>query len=177
MLNRKGFSTYAGVALAFFAVVISIILEGATLGAFFKLSAIFLILGGTIGATIASFSFSQINSLLKLLKQIFSSDENSSLTEIFLNFSEKARRNGLLSLEEEISGVNNLLLQKGIRLIVDGSDPSVVEEILFESAEQMEESELNSAKILETAGGFSPTLGIIGTVLGLVHVLENLGAG
>ncbi|HNI99264.1 MAG TPA: MotA/TolQ/ExbB proton channel family protein, partial [Leptospiraceae bacterium] len=68
-------------------------------------------------------------------------------------------------------------IQKGLRLIVDGTDPMTVEEILMEWSEEKREKEHLSSKILETAGGFCPTVGIIGTVMGLVHVLENLGAG
>jgi len=80
-------------------------------------------------------------------------------------------------LEEEINRIRNPFLAKGLRLLVDGSDPRTIEEILLESAAMEENAELLSARIMDTMGGFSPTVGIIGTVLGLVHVLENLGAG
>lgn len=94
-----------------------------------------------------------------------------------MDFAERARKDGLLSLEDNLKSIQDPFLQRGIQLIVDGTDPRAVEEILFESAMAMEDKETNSAKILETAGGFSPTVGIIGTVMGLVGVLENLGAG
>lgn len=68
-------------------------------------------------------------------------------------------------------------MQKGIQLIVDGSDPRTIEEILWEAHEEKEKEDMKSAKVFETAAGFSPTIGIIGTVLGLVTVLENLDGG
>lgn len=170
-------TTYLGIFLAFLSVIIAILLEGAHIGAFFKLSAIVLILGGTLGATIASFSITQIQAMLVILKTIINQTKKLDFTELFIKLLEKTRRDGLLSLEDEIEEIDNELAQKGLRLIVDGTDPSTVEEILFEWSEQKQEVEMNSSKILETAGGFCPTIGIIGTVMGLVHVLENLGAG
>lgn len=170
-------TTYLGIFLAFLSVIIAIILEGAHMGAFFKFSAIVLIVGGTLGATIASFSIVQIRAMLDIIKDMILQKKRLDFSEIFIKLLEKTRRDGLLSLEDEIESIDNDLTQKGLRLIVDGTDPSTVEDILFEWSEQKQEIELNSAKILETAGGFCPTIGIIGTVMGLVHVLENLGAG
>ncbi|HMV43523.1 MAG TPA: MotA/TolQ/ExbB proton channel family protein [Leptospiraceae bacterium] len=170
-------TTYLGIFLAFLSVIIAIILEGAHIGAFFKLSAIVLIVGGTLGATVASFSVIQIKAMLAILNDIITQQKRLDFSEIFIKLLEKTRRDGLLSLEDEIESIDNDLAQKGLRLIVDGTDPSTVEDILFEWSEQKQEVEMNSAKILETAGGFCPTIGIIGTVMGLVHVLENLGAG
>jgi chemotaxis protein MotA len=170
-------TTYLGLFLAFISVLLAIILEGAHIGSFFKFSAIILILGGTLGATFASFTLKQIREMLSVLELIFTSREYLDLKDIFVRLLEKTRRDGLLSLEDEIEAIDNELAQKGLRLIVDGTDPATTEEILFEWVEQKQEIELNSAKIVEVAGGFSPTIGIIGTVMGLVHVLENLGAG
>lgn len=99
------------------------------------------------------------------------------LRKIFMGFIEIARKDGILALEEEVNRIQNPFLAKGIKLVVDGSDPRTLEEILWEASEELEMDEMLSAKVLDTAGGFSPTVGIIGTVLGLVHVLENLGAG
>jgi chemotaxis protein MotA len=170
-------STYFGLFIAIISVVIAIIIEGASPGSFFKFSALFLILGGTIGATYASFSNEQIKDFFQLVQNIREKREELDLVDLFIRLLEKTRRDGLLSLEDDIEAIPDELVQKGIRLIVDGTDPVTVEDILFEWVEQRQEKESNSARILETAGGFSPTVGIIGTVMGLVHVLENLGAG
>ena len=170
-------STYLGIFLAVVSVIFAIIVEGAHLGSFFKFSALILILGGTFGATFASFSIKQIQGLFELLKVLLNRNKPSDFLDIFIKLSDKTRRDGLLSLEDEIDSIDSELARKGLRLIVDGTDPSTVEEILFEWSDGKEEQEIISAKIVETAAGFCPTIGIIGTVMGLVHVLENLGAG
>lgn len=169
--------TLVGLSVAFLSVLIAILLEGAHFLSFFKISAILLIIGGTAGATFASFSLEQIKDLVFNLQTAVFPKRKLPLGDIFLDFAERARKNGLLSLEDNLKSIQDPFLQRGIQLIVDGTDPRAVEEILFESALAMEDKEANSAKILETAGGFSPTVGIIGTVMGLVGVLENLGAG
>ncbi|MCB1177313.1 MAG: MotA/TolQ/ExbB proton channel family protein [Leptospiraceae bacterium] len=170
-------TTYIGLFAAFLSVLIAIIAEGAAIGSFFKFSAILLILGGTLGATYASYKNTQINTLFNILGSIVQKREEIDLESIFVRLLEKTRRDGLLSLEDDIEEIPDEFVQKGIRLIVDGTDPVTVEDILFEWSDLKQEKELYSAKIFETAGGFSPTIGIIGTVMGLVHVLENLGAG
>ncbi|TGK01146.1 endoflagellar motor protein [Leptospira langatensis] len=170
-------SAIIGLLAAFASVLLAILLEEAHFLSFLKLSALILILGGTAGATYASYTPEEFAGLILHLRESLFPKREFSLSDLFLDFAEKARKNGLLSLEDQLTGVPDSFLRKGIQLIVDGTDPRAVEEILFEAAEGMEEKEIRSAKILETAGGFSPTIGIIGTVMGLVSVLENLNAG
>jgi chemotaxis protein MotA len=153
------------------------LVEGAAFSSFFKFSSILLILGGTIGATIASYSSEQVRVSVRVIKTIIRDEESVDVYDIFSRLLDKTRRDGLLSLEDEIDGIPDELIQRGVRLIVDGTDPITVEDILYEWTEQREVAEAISGKILETAGGFCPTVGIIGTVMGLVHVLENLGSG
>ncbi|NBU99313.1 MAG: endoflagellar motor protein [Spirochaetia bacterium] len=171
------YSTYGGLLLALGSVLIAILFEGAAFSSFFKFSSIMLILGGTVGATIASYSAEQVRVSVKVIKTIIKDEEFVDVYDIFSRLLDKTRRDGLLSLEDEIESIPDELIQRGIRLIVDGTDPITVEDILYEWTEQREEAEAISGKILETAGGFCPTVGIIGTVMGLVHVLENLGSG
>ncbi|EIE02700.1 motility protein A [Leptospira licerasiae] len=170
-------SAILGLIAAFASVLLAILLEEAHFLSFLKLSALVLILGGTAGATFASYTPEEFANLIIHLRESLFPKRDFSLSDVFLDFAEKARKNGLLSLEDQLAGVPDAFLRKGIQLIVDGTDPRAVEEILFEAAEGLENKETRSAKILETAGGFSPTIGIIGTVMGLVSVLENLGAG
>lgn len=170
-------SSLLGILAAFASVLLAIALEEAHFLSFLKISALILILGGTAGATFASYRVEEFATMAFHLREALFPKKEFSLTDLFLDFAERARKNGLLSLEDRLSSVPDSFLRKGIQLIVDGTDPRAVEEILFEAAEGLEEKEIRSAKILETAGGFSPTIGIIGTVLGLVGVLENLGAG
>lgn len=134
-------------------------------------------MGGTLGATFASYSIQELNRFRIDFSSAIGIGKSVDIQKIFLSFIEIARKDGVLALEEEINRIKHPFLAKGIKLVVDGSDPRTIEEILWEASEEQETNEMLSGKILETAGGFSPTVGIIGTVLGLVHVLENLGAG
>ncbi|MGE8721483.1 motility protein A [Leptospira terpstrae] len=170
-------STLLGILAAVLSVFVAILIEGASLRSFFHLPAMLLIVGGTLGATFASYSISQVTKAVKDTRFALSSRREKDLKLIFFRFWEKARKDGLLSLEDEAKKLDNPFLQKGIQLIVDGSDPRTIEEILWEAHEEEEKNDLKSAKVFETAAGFSPTVGIIGTVLGLVTVLENLDGG
>ncbi|MDF3819544.1 MotA/TolQ/ExbB proton channel family protein [Leptospira sp. 96542] len=170
-------STPLGILAAILSVFVAILIEGASLRSFFHIPAFLLIVGGTLGATLASFSLAQLAKAFGDLKSVLFTKTDMDLKQIFFRFWEKARKEGLLSLEEEAKKLQNLFLQKGIQLIVDGSDPRTIEEILWEAHEEQEKNEMKSGKVFETAAGFSPTIGIIGTVLGLVTVLENLEGG
>ncbi|TGL92410.1 endoflagellar motor protein [Leptospira congkakensis] len=170
-------STILGILAAVLSVFVAILIEGASLRSFFHLPAMLLIVGGTLGATFASYSISQVTKAVRDTRFVFSRKKETDLKLVFFRFWEKARKDGLLSLEDEAKKLDNPFLQKGIQLIVDGSDPRTIEEILWEAHEEEEKHDLKSAKVFETAAGFSPTIGIIGTVLGLVTVLENLDGG
>ncbi|MCG6144594.1 motility protein A [Leptospira bandrabouensis] len=170
-------STLLGILAAVLSVFVAILIEGASLRSFFHLPAMLLIVGGTLGATFASYSISQVTKAVRDTRFALSRKKERDLKLIFFRFWEKARKDGLLSLEDEAKKLENPFLQKGIQLIVDGSDPRTIEEILWEAHEEEEKNGLKSAKVFETAAGFSPTVGIIGTVLGLVTVLENLDGG
>jgi chemotaxis protein MotA len=91
-----------------------------------------------------------------------------------VTMAERARREGLLALEDEASGIDDPFLAKGIRLVVDGTDPELVKDILDLDVEAMAGRHHSAATVFTHASGFAPTIGIIGTVMGLVHVLENL---
>jgi chemotaxis protein MotA len=93
-----------------------------------------------------------------------------------VGFAEKARRDGLLALDDELAGVDDEFTRKGLQLVVDGTDPDVVADVLDSEVEAMGRRHAAGVQPFEKAGGFAPTMGIIGTVFGLVHVLENLDA-
>lgn len=170
-------SSLLGIIAAVLSVFVAILVEGASIRSFFHLPAFLLIVGGTIGVTVASFKMIHIGNAIASLRSFLVPDKEIDLKLTFFKFWEKARKEGLLSLEEEAKRLADPFLQKGIQLIVDGSDPRTIEDILIEALEEQEKKELKTAKVFETAAGFSPTIGIIGTVLGLVSVLENLEGG
>ncbi|ADG83602.1 MotA/TolQ/ExbB proton channel [Thermincola ferriacetica] len=139
-------------------------------------SAALIVFGGTIGATVASFKMEDIKSIPALLRIVFKEHkyEVNELIVTLVGFAEKARREGLLSLERETANIEDDFLRQGIQLVVDGTDPALVRDILETQIEFMDQRHKIGADIFESAGGYAPTMGIIGTVMGLVHVLGNL---
>jgi chemotaxis protein MotA len=100
----------------------------------------------------------------------------SGRVDLLVEYAEKARRDGLLALDDQLSAIDDDFTRKGFQLVVDGTDPDLVREILENEIDGMAARHHAAARPFEKAGGFAPTMGIIGTVLGLVHVLENLSA-
>jgi chemotaxis protein MotA len=139
------------------------------------LPAFVIVIGGTIGAALISFPLGTAVAIPKLF-QIAIKDAPHDLAhvvETFVKLADRARREGLLALEQE-AGSLEPFTRRGIQMVVDGSDPALVREILEADIETMRERHKPGAGFFEAMGGFAPTMGIIGTVMGLVHVLENL---
>lgn len=153
------------------------VLEGGKLGALFALTAAMIVFGGTIGAVGVSFPIYKIKRLPKIFGVAFKTQKSDAVESLkyFVNISKKTRQNGLLSIESEISD-NSIepFVKKGLQLIVDGTEPAVVRSILETEAEMIYERHTDGIAMFEAAGGYSPTMGVIGTVMGLVHVLSNL---
>ncbi len=170
-------TTIGGLLIAMAAIVINVFMEGGSLGHLFEPAALILILGGTIGATMMGFRRRDVSKLGSVLVSAFTSKPElaGDMVNRLVSMAEKARREGLLSLQDEATKVPSPLLSKGLSLVVDGTDPEVVVSHLETQLELDEERILTCAQILEAAGGYSPTIGIIGTVMGLVNVLGSLG--
>lgn len=169
-------STLLGFLLAFGALLISLFMEGSKISALISISSFILVVGGTVGATVAGIPMERIKSLPKILKKAFLSKPESQrdIIEQMVNFTRKARREGILALEEEARQIENRILSSGLQLVVDGTPGEAIREILETDVLAMQERHKNGANIFMQMGGYSPTLGIIGTVMGLVHMLANL---
>lgn len=154
------------------------LMEGGHPGALVAPTAALIVFGGTIGAVGLAFPADILKRLPGIFKTLINPRKADlpSLVSYFKDVSYKTRKNGLLSLEGEISSDPNLdpFIKKGLQLVVDGVDPQAVRSILELELESTSERHREGAAIFESAGGFSPTMGIIGTVMGLVHVLGNL---
>jgi chemotaxis protein MotA len=151
-------------------------MEGSQIMAVLNPSAILIVLVGTLGATITGTSFEAIKAIPKLYKKAFSPeplDLNARVTEL-VRYAEQARRDGLLALDEQLAGVEDPFTKKGLQLVVDGTDPELVADVLEAENDAMRKRHSAGAQPFEKAGGYAPTMGIIGTVFGLVHVLSNL---
>jgi chemotaxis protein MotA len=169
-------SSAIGWAVALGGLAMGATLEGAPLFAVLNPSALMLVLGGTLGVTIVGTSLDHIKAIPKLFIKIFNADSydlRGRVSEL-VGFAEKARRDGLLALDDELNTVHDEFMRRGLQLVVDGTDPDVVAEVLDSEVASMGRRHAMGAQPFEKAGGFAPTMGIIGTVFGLVHVLENL---
>jgi chemotaxis protein MotA len=169
-------ATIIGLIGGFGMILSAFVMEGGKIGALLQITANMIVLGGTIGAVCVSFPLNELKNIPRILKMVFfakSYNEEKVVTEI-LAFAEKARREGILTLEQETNRVENKLMRKGLRLVVDGVEPEILRDILDREIHLLELDSHTCASICEAAGGYSPTMGVIGTVMGLISVLGNL---
>jgi len=169
-------SSLIGLAIAFLGLFLGSTMEGSNPMAVFNVPAMLIVLGGTFGAVMAGTSFDAVKAIPKLYKKAFIAEPpnlNGRLKEL-VAYAEKARRDGLLALDEQLAEVQDPYTKKGLQLVVDGTDPELVAEVLEAENEGMRKRHKAAAQPFEKAGGYAPTMGIIGTVFGLIHVLENL---
>ena len=151
-------------------------LEGGNIGQLLQVTAFLIVIGGTTGAIVLSFPPATIKTAIAMLHDVFfppKSDFNSLITEIG-GFATKARKEGIIALEKEANNASDPLLTLGLGAVADGTDPTLVREMMENQIEQLENKVNNSAKVYESFGGYSPTLGIIGAVMGLIQVMQNL---
>jgi len=171
-----GVTTIVGFIIAAGCLVLAYILDGGNISTLFRGTAALIVFGGTIGATTMCFSFQELKTVPKLIKIILfhKHPDEVALIEQIVDLSDKVRREGVLYLEKQLPQIDDDFMRKGIQLVVDGTDPELVRMIMETELYAMQERHSAGAGVFEAAGGFAPTMGIIGTVLGLVHVLGNL---
>jgi chemotaxis protein MotA len=169
-------ATIGGLLLAVVAIIGSAILEGSPMAALVNLPAFMLIVGGTLGVTITSFSMSTAVDVVRIVKNAFYSKKLDlhKTVGLLVRYAEIARKEGILALEAEVSKIEDPFLKKGLQLVTDGVDIKVTEDILESDLNHVEERHHVGEAFLSTMGGYAPTLGIIGTVLGLVNALGRL---
>lgn len=166
------------ILVGFGSIVAGFVIEKGVIGSLFLLAPAVIVFGGTAGAVGLTFPGEILKRLPKIIKIAITPKkiDLSALVAYFKDVSYKTRKNGLLSLEGEISADPNLdpFIKKGLQLVVDGVDPQAVRSILELELESTSERHKKGAAIFAQAGGYAPTLGIIGTVMGLVHILADL---
>jgi chemotaxis protein MotA len=166
--------------VAFGAVALSAAIGGVDLSILYqRYEAFLLVIGGTIGATLVSFPFKIFARGIKSgLRTVFLEADyhERAVIAVLVRFADMARRRGLLSLEPDVALLEDPFLRRGMQLVIDGRDTDVVRKILETEALFVQERNANSEAIFMTLGGYSPTLGIIGTVLGLITMLRDLGS-
>jgi chemotaxis protein MotA len=166
----------AGLVLGMVAIIGGQILEGGHVGSLVQPTALLIVCGGTLGAVLLQSPYHIFKRGLKMAKWAWVPpviDQKRQIDQI-LNWSQVSRREGLLALENFIPAIKDEFTKKGLQLLVDGADPERIRELLEVEVNTFEDEWRQSAKIWDSAGGYSPTIGILGAVMGLIHVMENL---
>jgi len=169
-------TTIFGLVVGIGAVLVSFLMEGGHVSALLQAPAMILVIFGTIGASVVTTPFHQLKGLPKLLRIVlFDKTLNSQqLVDLIYDLAQKSRKNGLLSLEKELENIEDPFMKKAIQLAIDGFETPKIREILEIEMSYIEERHKVGSVFFQKMGGFSPTLGIIGTVLGLIHALGSM---
>ena len=166
-----------GLLVAFGAICTGNLLEGGDLNSVLQPTAAYIVLGGTLGAILVQFPVKALRQTLQHLSLMFSAVETYDLSKVrsqLLVLSAKSRREGLVSIEREVSQLKDPFIKRSLELVIDGFQAKTLRSILMQEMAQKEEEREASAAVLDSAGGYAPTIGILGAVLGLIHVMENL---
>lgn len=166
----------AGLILGLASIVAGQIMEGGHLDSLVQPTAFFIVVGGTLGAVLLQSPMSTFITGMKMAKWVFlpPTVDSAGLIGQVAQWSSIARKEGLLALEGQIAALKDPFVRKGLQLLVDGAEPDRLREVLEVEIDAWEASLKQAAKVWESAGGYSPTIGIIGAVMGLIHVMENL---
>jgi chemotaxis protein MotA len=169
-------STIVGVVAALAIVFIVQALEGGNAGSILLIPSILLVFGGAFAAGMAGGVLKDATGAGKLLQKAFLAKVTppNKLVDDVVKLAERARREGLLALEDAVKTVEHPFLKRGLQLAIDGTDPEELHDILHAEVTAKKKADKAGTKIFENMGGYAPTIGIIGTVMGLVHVLQNL---
>ncbi|HXK56896.1 MAG TPA: flagellar motor protein, partial [Gammaproteobacteria bacterium] len=165
-----------GILVAFGAIIGGNALEGGQVDALLNGPALVIVVGGTLGAIMLQSPLSVFLHALRLAGGVSRppGHQISSAIKKLVNWSNVARKEGLLGLETIAENEPDLFMRKGMQLLVDGSEPEVIRSILEVEVDNREQLDLLAAKVFEAMGGYAPTIGIIGAVMGLIHVMQNL---
>jgi chemotaxis protein MotA len=165
-----------GVLLAIAGIVAGLLMEGGNLSQILQPTADLIVFGGTMGAVLAQFPLPTVLAAFGSLAHIFSAPRkhNDQLVHLLVAFANKARRNGVVSLDSDLQTIHDPFLRQSLMLAVDGTEPAELRKIMRVSLDCTAESEERLPAVFEAAGGFSPTIGILGAVLGLIQVMQHL---
>ena len=175
-MRRVEKGTAGGLLLAGFALVFGLLLEGGRLHQVLQPTAALIVLGGTFGAVLQQFPLQAVSAALLRMRAAFeaSSPEARLRREQIVRLALQARRNGLASLDPELKKVDDPFFRKALMLAIDGIGARELREIMDLELTRVEEQEEQAARVWEAAGGFAPTIGILGAVLGLIQVMQRL---
>ncbi|MFB6261745.1 MAG: motility protein A [Thiohalorhabdaceae bacterium] len=168
-------ATLIGLVAAFGLVLFGIMMGG-TLTSFLNGPGAAIVLGGTLGATLVNFPMQHILNTGRVVAKVFIHKADDPMTTIrqILEYAQMVRKEGVLALEDRMEQVDNPFMQKGLQMAIDGQEPEVVEAILQNELDKMENRHDMGANIMDTMGTLSPAFGMIGTLIGLVQMLQSM---
>jgi chemotaxis protein MotA len=169
-------ATLIGLFLGFAAIIGGQVLEGGSLHSIMQFTAAVIVMGGTFGAVFVSYPFQDVMEGFRGVRKVLKEPPQDpfQIIQQIITYANKARREGILSLEKEIKNIQDPFLAKALTMSVDGIEPHVIREAMESELEYLNEYGKVSSKVWRAAGGYAPTIGILGAVLGLIHVMENL---
>lgn len=173
--SRLDKTTIIGMVLVVLSIVLTVILEGTQWKAYLNLPAFVLIFFGVAGATTMSYGLKEMLTIPKLVALLAFEQETDpeKMIGVLATFAEKARREGLLKLEDDLKTVQDPFLKDALQLVVDGTDRELLDKMLRTKVDYIQERHRIGESIFTTMGGYAPTLGIVGTVMGLIQVLAQ----
>ncbi|MDY6906580.1 MAG: MotA/TolQ/ExbB proton channel family protein [Thermodesulfobacteriota bacterium] len=168
-------ATLVGIVSAFGLVILAI-MTGGGLALFISPASLMIVVGGTLGATMINYPLREVLGSMAVAKNVFFAKLQSSkeMSKLFMDFAGKARKEGLLALENDVNNVEDAFVKKGLQLSVDGLEPDAIQDILETEIEFLQERHRLGSEIFATMGAFAPALGMIGTLIGLVQMLQSM---
>jgi chemotaxis protein MotA len=169
-------SSVGGIALAICGILAGLFLEGGNLGQVLQPTAAMIILGGTLGACMLQFPLATFLAAFRSLAMVFferKRDAQAVIREL-VGYAQTARKEGIVSLDRELAKIQDPFLKKSLMLAIDGTEPQELRKTMELELQNREEQEEKIPMVFEAAGGFSPTIGILGAVLGLIQVMQHL---
>lgn len=169
-------SSLLGVAVALGGILCGLMLEGGHIAQIVQPTAAMIVIGGTLGAVMIQFPLRVIIAAFLRLGHVFvdNSQDPNALIQEMVGYAQKARREGIISLDHELGNIRDPFLKKSLMLAVDGTEPQDIRKMMELELENQSEHEEHLYRVFESAGGFAPTIGIIGAVLGLIQVMQHL---
>ena len=167
--------TVIGIVLSF-GLVVSAILTGSSLIVFISVPSFLIVVGGTVGAALVNYPMNYVIGVIGVIKNTFFSslETPTDVIERFKDYANRARREGILSLEPLIKEIDDDYMRKGLQLTVDGLEPQTIQEILETEISYLEERHATGADVVAVLGTLAPAMGMIGTVIGLVQMLQTM---
>ncbi len=169
-------ASIGGILVAILGILAGMMIEGGSIGQIAQPTAALIVIGGTMGAVMLQFPLNIFLAALKRMMRIFISGggDNEEFLRQLVQFANKARKSGIVSLDQDLGSIKDPFFRQALMLAIDGTEPNEVRKIMQMELDNKSEMEEKIPQVFEAAGGYSPTVGIIGAVLGLIQVMQHL---